>query len=68
MAIMIREPENSWEVSFVFYYKRPHIRLDLPRGLVWKLLLGSERVQELKDWAATAECDGYWFKNHSLPE
>lgn len=61
--MFIREPENSWEVSYVISIKKP----GYPQGIdSHKLLskIGSNRSSELSEWANNYYYYS-WFSDHS---
>lgn len=59
----MREPQNSWEVSYVFSMKRPNIKLGIPRRDIF-LKVGLERGKELMKWTETEDFDSRWIRDH----
>lgn len=58
----MREPENSYEVSYVISYKRPKIELGIAKNDIFRIV-GPGRARELREWS-NKEFDGRWLKDH----
>ncbi len=58
----MREPANSWEITYVISYKRPQIDLGIEKEEVYRVI-GPARAKELRAWAHE-NFTGYWLKWH----
>lgn len=61
-SIFIREPENSWEISYVINWKRPEIKLDVTIRDLIKYIPEARRTQ-LRTWANNM-FDSRWLREH----
>lgn len=63
----MREPENSYEISFVIMNRKPKVDLELKKDKLTEdkliKLLGFERINELREWMKT-DFTFRWFTEH----
>jgi hypothetical protein len=60
----MREPMNSWEITYVFSIMRPNINLGLTKEEAY-LKVGYQRAKELRKWAnESGEFGPEWIKWH----
>lgn len=62
---MIREPQNSWEVSYIINWKRPEIKTGITVKELVKTIPEVRRKQ-LRAWTEE-EYDSRWLKEHTFP-
>lgn len=64
-TVYLREPENSWEVSYVINWKRPEIRTGITIEELIRYIPEVRRKQ-LRAWAEE-KYESRWLREHTLP-
>ena len=62
LSSFMKEPQNSWEVSYVISIRKPHIDTKITREELVKLIR-RDRLSELRSWADRYFCHK-WFLEH----
>lgn len=58
----MKEPINSWEISFVILHERPNSNIGISYQKCFSKI-GKERAIELKSWIPD-NFNGKWVKDH----
>ena len=60
----VREPENSWEISYIFHKRKPKVKINIEFEELFHVI-GRDRIKELNEWLERYYCHE-WFLEHIL--